>query len=114
MRTGVMEGPPVSAHWCYEAAFQVEFPSVAALSDVIVSRNRGYTAPGASAAFDLALILIEDALGSEVAHEVACWFQHPMMRGEGLKQRKPWSRVPRQAMVFPISWPAASRFPPSV
>lgn len=89
VRTGVMEGQPVSVHWCYEAAFQAEFPSVAALSDVIVSGNRRYTAAGAAAAFDLALILIEDALGSEVAHEVACWFQHPMMRGDGVKQRKP-------------------------
>lgn len=94
VRAGVMEGQPVSVHWCYEAAFQAEFPKVEALSDVIVSGSRRYTAAGAAAAFDLALILIEDALGSEVAHEVACWFQHPMMRGEGVKQRKPTVQSP--------------------
>lgn len=94
VRSGVMEGQPVSVHWCYEAAFQAEFPGVEALSDVIVHGRRRYTAAGAAAAFDLALILIEEASGAEVAHEVACWFQHPMMRGEGVKQRKPVAQSP--------------------
>ena len=40
-------------------------------------------------AFDLALRLIEDRLGADIAHEVACWFQHPTMRGEGVRQRVP-------------------------
>jgi len=88
-RSGVMEGHSISVHWCYEAAFEAEFPTIEALSDVIVADGRRYTASGAAAAFDLALRLIEERLGGEIANEVACWFQHPLMRGEGVQQRVP-------------------------
>jgi len=89
VRSGVMAGYPVSVHWCYEAAFEAEFPDMDARREVIVSGVKRYTAAGAAAAFDLALHLIEDRLGSDVAHEVACWFQHPLMRGEGVRQQVP-------------------------
>lgn len=89
VRAGLMQGHRCSVHWCYEAAFRAEFPDMAAVSDVIVTDGRRYTVSGAAAAFDLALRLIEDALGAEIAHEVACWFQHPLMRGEGVRQRIP-------------------------
>ncbi len=89
VRSGVMTGCPVSVHWCYEAAFEAEFPDIEARREVIVSGANRYTAAGAAAAFDLALHLIQDRLGSEVAHEVACWFQHPMMRGTSVKQQVP-------------------------
>lgn len=101
VRAGVMEGQPVSVHWCYEAAFEAEFPGVEARSEVVVHGRRRYTAAGAAAAFDLALILIEDALGGEVATEVACWFQHPLMRGEGVKQRKPVAQSPATGEGLP-------------
>jgi transcriptional regulator GlxA family with amidase domain len=89
VRAKLMQGHRCSVHWCYEAAFRAEFPDMAAVSDVIVTDGRRYTVSGAAAAFDLALRLIEDALGPEIAHEVACWFQHPLMRGEGVRQRIP-------------------------
>ena len=47
------------------------------------------TAAGAAAAFDLSLHLIEEKLGPSVATEVACWFQHPVMRREGVGQAVP-------------------------
>jgi transcriptional regulator GlxA family with amidase domain len=89
VRSGVMEGHRVSVHWCYEAAFRAAFPDVDATDDVITRDRRKYTASGAAAAFDLALQLIEERLSGETAHEVACWFQHPVMRGEGVRQRVP-------------------------
>lgn len=89
VRSGVMNGHPVSVHWCYEAAFEAEFPDMDARREVIVIDNSRYSAAGAAAAFDLALHLIEDRLGGDVAHEVACWFQHPLMRGEGVRQQVP-------------------------
>lgn len=89
VRAGVMAGYRCSVHWCYEAAFRAEFPEMRAADDVIVTDRRRYTASGAAAAFDLALRLVEERLGAEVALEVACWFQHPMMRGEGVRQRVP-------------------------
>lgn len=89
VRAGVMEGHRCSVHWCYEAAFCSEFPQITAVDDVIVTDRRRYTVSGAAAAFDLALRLIAQSLGAEIAHEVACWFQHPTMRGEGVRQRLP-------------------------
>lgn len=88
-RAGVMAGFRCSVHWCYEAAFRAEFPDIVAEGDVIVTDRRRYTASGAAAAFDLALGLIETQLGEDVAHETACWFQHPMIRGEGIRQKVP-------------------------
>lgn len=89
VRSGVMEGHRCSVHWCYEAAFKSEFPQLDASDDVITRDRRRYTASGAAAAFDLSLQLIEERLGPDAAHEVACWFQHPIMRGEGVRQRVP-------------------------
>lgn len=89
VRSGVMTGHRCSVHWCYETAFKSEFPKIQASAEVIVTDRRRYTASGAAAAFDLALRLIEDRLDAAIAHEVACWFQHPMMRGEGVEQRVP-------------------------
>lgn len=88
-RSGLLEGHTTSVHWCYEGAFQTEFPNLTATEDVIAIDRRRVTASGAAAAFDLSLHLIEDVLGPEVATEVACWFQHPLVRGEGVIQRKP-------------------------
>ncbi|WP_299191043.1 GlxA family transcriptional regulator [uncultured Litoreibacter sp.] len=89
VKSGVMEGYKCSVHWCYEAAFKSEFPEMLASGEVIVTDRRRYTASGAAAAFDLTLQLIEERLGPDIALEVACWFQHPMMRGEGVEQRVP-------------------------
>ena len=84
-----MAGFATSVHWCYEAAFETEFPDIEATEDVItIDRNR-MTASGAAAAFDLSLGLINEVLGADIATEVACWFQHPLVRGEGVTQRRP-------------------------
>ncbi|WP_299288702.1 GlxA family transcriptional regulator [uncultured Tateyamaria sp.] len=91
VRAGVMEGHSCSVHWCYEAAFRTAFPDIRMTDDVITRDRRRYTVSGAASAFDLALQLIEDRLGPDMAHEVACWFQHPTMRGDGVRQRIPMS-----------------------
>jgi transcriptional regulator GlxA family with amidase domain len=88
-RAGLLEGHTTSVHWCYETAFAAEFPMIDATEDVIVIDRRRLTASGAAAAFDLTLQLIAETLGDGVATEVACWFQHPLMRGQGVTQRKP-------------------------
>lgn len=101
VRAGVMDAQPVSVHWCYEAAFKAEFPDVKAMGDVIVTTANRYTVSGAAAAFDLALRLIQDQLRADVAHEVACWFQHPLMRGEGVQQRVPTAQMPDTGAHLP-------------
>ncbi|MEP1768834.1 MAG: helix-turn-helix domain-containing protein [Sulfitobacter sp.] len=88
-RAGLLEGHTASVHWCYEGAFRTEFPTLKATDDVIAIDRRCATAAGAAAAFDLALRMIEENHGADVATEVACWFQHPLVRGEGVMQRKP-------------------------
>ena len=88
-RAGLMDGHTTSVHWCYEAAFAAEFPRLEMTEDVIVIDRRRLTASGAAAAFDLSLHLIEEMFGAAVATEVACWFQHPLVRGQGVTQRKP-------------------------
>ena len=88
-RAGLLDGHTTSVHWCYEAAFAAEFPRLSETQDVIMIDRQRVTASGAAAAFDLALHLIEKRLGTGVSTEVACWFQHPLMRGEGVTQRKP-------------------------
>ncbi|WP_308917878.1 GlxA family transcriptional regulator [Jannaschia sp. LMIT008] len=94
VRSGVMAGRPVSVHWCYDAAFRATFPDAQVSDEVIVSGRGRHTVSGAGAAFDLGLRLIEERLNAEVAHEVACWFQHPQMRGEGVRQRVPLVAAP--------------------
>lgn len=88
-RAGLLHDHTVSVHWCYEAAFQAEFPELEKTDEVIAIDRRRSTASGAAAAFDLALHLIEKTLGPEVATEVACWFQHPLVRGQGVIQKVP-------------------------
>lgn len=89
VRAGVMGGHRCSVHWCYEAAFHAEFPDITATDEVIVTDHQRYTASGAAAGFDLALHMIEQHFGAEIAYEVACWFQHSTMRGQGVRQRVP-------------------------
>jgi len=88
-RAGLLDGYTASVHWCYEAAFAEEFPDFVTSTDVITIDKRRLTASGAGAAFDLSLHIIEQSFGADVATEVACWFQHPMVRGQGVSQRKP-------------------------
>lgn len=89
VRSGAVPGEELSVHWCYEAAFTAEFPKISFSDEVIEVSGRCVTASGAAAAFDLALGFIDAALGANVATEVACWFQHPMMRKIGVKQSVP-------------------------
>jgi transcriptional regulator GlxA family with amidase domain len=100
-RSGLLEGHTCSIHWCYKAAFQMEFPSLETSDDVIVLDRRRYTASGAAAMFDLSLNLIEQELGDTVMTEVACWFQHPLVRAEGVRQKIPAFKTDSTADSLP-------------
>jgi transcriptional regulator GlxA family with amidase domain len=88
-RAGLLEGHRVSVHWCYKAAFTAEFPELETADEVMVLDRRRYSISGATALFDFALNLIEKELGEAVMTEVACWFQHPVVRGESVRQKTP-------------------------
>lgn len=100
-RSGVMAGHVTSVHWCYASAFADEFPEHPTTDEVIMPDRRRVTVSGAAAAFDLALMLIEKRLGADVMTEVACWFQHPLVRGEGVRQKIPAPRVAVTADMLP-------------
>lgn len=100
-RTGLMAGHKCAVHWCYEAAFKASFPDIRASEKVITIDRRRLTAAGATAAFDLMLHLIQDELGAAVMTEVACWFQHPFVRGEEVTQRTPTPRTDRTEDMLP-------------
>lgn len=91
-RSGLLQGHVCSVHWCYAAAFGEEFSHITASDEVIIQQGQRTTVSGAAAAFDLALHLIAGRLGPDVATEVACWFQHPVVRGPGVAQRVPTHR----------------------
>ncbi|WP_424974768.1 GlxA family transcriptional regulator [Dinoroseobacter sp. S124A] len=89
VRAGLAPDTPVAVHWCYRAAFETAFPDQAATDQVLEWRGKTITAAGAAAAFDLALLMIEQRLGRALATEVACWFQHPVMRRGDVAQAIP-------------------------
>lgn len=89
VQAGVGAGKPLAVHWCYKSAFVAEYPDHICSDRVIELAGDTITAAGAAAAFDLSLHLIEQKLGASIATEVACWFQHPVMRREGVGQAVP-------------------------
>lgn len=91
-RAGLMEGRASSVHWCYEAAFKADFPTVEARDVAILREGRRITVSGAGAVFDLMLRLIEERLGRDCMTEVACWFQHPFVRDADASQKVPVAR----------------------
>lgn len=88
-RSGLLEGRSCSVHWVYETAFAERFPSVSVKEKMVVRDGQLETASGAAAVFDLMLIHVEAAFGRAVATEVACWFQHPFVRGGEAAQLVP-------------------------
>ena len=88
-RTGLVSDQPLAVHWCYQAAFNSEFPTYHA-SEQVTEQHKGFiTAAGAAGGFEIALALIEERLSTTISTEVACWFQHPMMRKSGIQQITP-------------------------
>lgn len=87
-RSGLLDRQKCSVHWVYEAAFKNDFSTVEA-TDKVITIDTCETASGAAAVFDLMLMHIEKKLGAEIMTEVACWFQHPYVRGDDVAQRVP-------------------------
>lgn len=88
-RCGLLDSHKCSVHWVYEAAFKNEFPKTEATDRVITIDGKIETASGSAAVFDLMLLHIEEKLGADIMTEVACWFQHPYVRGDDVAQRVP-------------------------
>lgn len=69
---GLLEGRKVTTHWAREQQLMREHPEVVVDCDPIFLRDgRVWTSAGVTAGMDLALALVEDDLGREVAHATA-------------------------------------------
>jgi transcriptional regulator GlxA family with amidase domain len=70
---GLTEGRRVTTHWQREQQLIREHPELLVDCDPIFIRDgRLWTSAGVTAGMDLALALVDDDLGHEVAHAVAC------------------------------------------
>ncbi|WP_394841067.1 DJ-1/PfpI family protein [Pendulispora brunnea] len=71
-QTGGLDGCRVTTHWSVAGALQAAFPKLRVEADSIYVRDgRVCTAAGVTAGMDLALALVEEDLGREVAMNVA-------------------------------------------
>ncbi|MFF7855291.1 DJ-1/PfpI family protein [Streptomyces sp. NPDC007904] len=69
---GLLDGCRVTTHWARERQLAAEHPEVRVDCDpVFVRDGRVWTSAGVTAGMDLALALVEDDLGRDVAHAVA-------------------------------------------
>jgi transcriptional regulator GlxA family with amidase domain len=85
--TGLLDQRRVTTHWAGSELLKKKYPLVKVESDNIYLRDgRYYTSGGATAGMDLALALVEEDLGSQVALELARWFVMYVKRPGGQAQ----------------------------
>ncbi len=69
---GLLKGRQATTHWRRSATFERAFPDIKLLADRIYVRDDKYwTSAGITAGIDLALALVEDDLGEDVARQTA-------------------------------------------
>lgn len=72
--SGLLEGRRVTTHWFYSQRLAREYPTIKVEPDQIFIRDGAiYTSGGITAGIDLALALLEEDHGREVALPPACW-----------------------------------------
>ncbi len=93
---GLLDGRLVTTHWAQADRLAAEFPALEVDADAIY-RNDGpyWTSAGVTAGIDLALALVEDDLGVEVAQTVARWLVMFLHRPGGQTQFASPVWVPR-------------------
>ncbi len=85
---GLLDGCRVTTHWAFAGRLAREFPGIDVDADPIFVRssNTVWTAAGVTAGIDLALSLVEDDHGTEVAQTVARWLVLYLRRPGGQTQ----------------------------
>jgi transcriptional regulator GlxA family with amidase domain len=94
---GLAEGRRVTTHWGRERQLAREHPELEVDCDPIFIRDgRLWTSAGVTAGMDLALALVDDDLGHDVAHAVACELVLHLRRPGSQSQFSVplWSRQP--------------------
>jgi transcriptional regulator GlxA family with amidase domain len=87
-QAGLLDGCRATTHWAYADSLAREFPAVVVDPDPIFIRSSPtvWTAAGVSAGIDLALALVEEDHGTEVAQTVARWLVLHLRRPGGQSQ----------------------------
>ncbi len=99
---GLLDGHRVTTHWAFAKRLAREFPHIHVDADPIFVRSSEtvWTAAGVTAGIDLALALVEDDHGTEVAQTVARWLVLYLRRPGGQTQ-----------FAAPVWMPRAKRTP---
>ncbi len=93
---GLLDGRRVTTHWASAEQLAAEFPSLIVDCDPIYVRDgKFWTSAGVTAGMDLALALVADDLGVEVAQNVARWLVMFLHRPGGQTQFASPVWVPR-------------------
>jgi hypothetical protein len=91
---GLLDGRRATTHWAYCAALARAYPAVTVEPDAIFVRDAEVvTAAGVTAGVDLALSLVEEDHGAELARQVAKWLVVFLQRPGGQSQFSTWSRA---------------------
>lgn len=84
---GLLDGCTVTTHWARAEQLAADYPSLDVDPDPIFTRaDRRWTSAGVTAGIDMALAMVEDDLGSEVAQTVARWLVMFLRRPGGQSQ----------------------------
>ncbi len=84
---GLLDGRRVTTHWASADRLAGEFPAVEVDADPIYLRDGKYwTSAGVTAGIDLALALVQEDLGTDVAQTVARWLVMFLHRPGGQTQ----------------------------
>ena len=93
---GLLDGRRVTTHWARAAQLASEFPALEVDPDPIYIRDgKFWTSAGVTAGIDLALALVQEDLGTEVAQTVARWLVMFLHRPGGQTQFASPVWVPR-------------------
>ena len=101
-QAGLLDGHRATTHWAFAGRLAREFPAVDVDPEPIFVRSTPtvWTAAGVTAGIDLALALVEDDYGTEVAQTVARWLVLYLRRPGGQTQ-----------FAAPVWMPRAKREP---
>jgi transcriptional regulator GlxA family with amidase domain len=93
---GLLDGKRATTHWASAERLAAEFPAIEVDPDPIYIRDgRCWTSAGVTAGIDLALALVEEDAGVDVAQEVARWLVMFLHRPGGQTQFASPVWVPR-------------------
>jgi transcriptional regulator GlxA family with amidase domain len=88
-RAGLLEGCRATLHWPYAALFAESFPNVVVSSRLYESDRHRHTCGGGAASLDLAIALIAERHGEDLAAELVDHFGLERRRGREEDQRVP-------------------------